>query len=125
MQVERALKLISSGTITIEMVRNAKGRIPTLPKKINQATGKASHQLTGFNEITWGSRCADYVKSAKKLSASRFQDIISLASEYSKVNQNFEDDDIIEIMDDDDDIRANIIDNFSSSDSENEPEGLN
>lgn len=66
MQVERALKLVSSGTITIEMVRKAKGRIPTLPKQINQATGKASNQLTGFNELAWGARCANYVKSAKK-----------------------------------------------------------
>lgn len=115
MQVERALKLISSGTITIEMVQNAKGRIPSLPKKINQATGKASHQLTGFNELTWGSRCLNYVKSAKNLSATRFNEIISIAAEYMKV-QSFEDDEIIEIPDDDD-IRANIVDN-ASSDSE-------
>jgi hypothetical protein len=113
MQVERALKLISSGTITIEMVQNAKGRIPTLPKKINQATGKASHQLTGFNELTWGARCASYVKSAKNISAPRFKEIISLAAEYMKV-QNFDDDEIIEIPDDDD-IRANIVDHLSSS----------
>jgi hypothetical protein len=100
------------------MVRNAKGRIPILPKKINQATGKASHQLTGFNELSWGSRCSNYVKSAKKLSVSRFEEIISLAAEYTKVNQNFEDDDIIEIPDDDDDIRANIVDHSSSSEGE-------
>jgi hypothetical protein len=67
-QVERALKLVASATITVEMVEKAKGRIPTLPKKINQATGKASHQLTGFNEMSWGARCASYVKSVKKLS---------------------------------------------------------
>jgi hypothetical protein len=113
MQVERALKLIASGTITIEMVRKAKGRIPTLPKLINQATGKASTQLTAFNEITWGQRCFSYVKSAKKISASRFDDIISLSAEYVKVNQNIEDEDIIEIPDDDD-IRANIVDRHGS-----------
>jgi hypothetical protein len=112
MQVERALKLISSGTNTIEMVRNAKGRIPVLPKKINQATGKASHLLTGFNEMSWGTRCASYVKSAKKLSATRFEEIISLAAEYSKLNQN-EDSEVIEVQDDDD-IRANIVDLASS-----------
>jgi hypothetical protein len=112
MQVERALKLISSGTITIEMVRNAKGRIPVLPKKINQATGKASHLLTGFNEMSWGTRCTSYVKSAKKLSATRFEEIISLAAEYTKLNQN-EDSEVIEVLDDDD-IRANIVDLASS-----------
>jgi hypothetical protein len=115
MQVERALKLIASGTITIEMVRNAKGRIPALPKKINQATGKASNQLTGFNEIAWGARCSSYVKSAKKLSNSRFDRIISLSAEYMKANYNLEDEEVIEIADDDDDIRANIVDNFSGS----------
>jgi hypothetical protein len=111
------LKLISSGTITIEMVRNAKGRIPILPKKINQATGKDSHQLTGFNEVSWGSHCSSYVKSAKKLSTRRFEEIISLATEYTKVSQNFEDDDAIEVLDDEDDIRANIIDLTSDSES--------
>lgn len=116
MQVERALKLISSGTITIEMVRNAKGKIPVLPKKINQATGKASHQFTGFNELSWGSRCCNYVKSAKKLSPTRFEEIISIAAEYLKLNQN-EDSEIIEIPDEEDDIRANVVD-LGSSDEE-------
>ena len=68
-QVERALKLVASGTITVKMVQKAKGRIPSLPKQLNQATGKASNQLTAFNEIAWGARCSSYVKSAKKLSA--------------------------------------------------------
>ena len=112
MQVEHALKLIASGTITIEMVQKAKGRVPMLPKQINQATGKASNQFTGFNEALWGTRCSSYISSAKKLSASRFDEIISLAAEYLKV----EDDDVIEIADDDDDdIRANIVDVSSGS----------
>lgn len=111
-QVERALKLIQSGTITVEMVQKAKGRIPTLPKQINQATGRASTHFTGFNEITWGGRCASYVKSAKKLSSSRFMEVIKLATEYSKVQKD--DEDIIEVLDDEDDIRANIVDNTSS-----------
>lgn len=113
MQVERALKLVQSGTITVEMVRKAKGRIPTLPKQINQATGRASTQLTGFNEMTWGARCSSYVKSAKKLSATRFNEIIKQSAEYSKV-QNIDDEDIIELLDDEDDIRAKIVDHSSS-----------
>jgi len=47
------LKFIAAGTITIEMVQKAKGKVPTLPKHINKAMGKASNQLTGFNEVTW------------------------------------------------------------------------
>ena len=101
------------------MVRNAKGRIPILPKKINQATGKASHQLTSFNELAWGSCCSNYVKLAKILSEAWFQEIISLVTEYMKANQNFEDDDIIEVLDDNNDIHANIVDHCSSSEDKN------
>jgi tartrate dehydratase beta subunit/fumarate hydratase class I family protein len=112
MQVECALKLITSGTITIEMVQKAKGRVPMLPKQINQATGKAFNQFTGFNEASLGACCSSYVKSAKKLLASQFNEIISLAAEYLKV----EDDNVIEITDDDDDnIHANIVDVSSGS----------
>ncbi|KAF8230824.1 hypothetical protein L208DRAFT_1399990 [Tricholoma matsutake] len=113
--VEHALKLIASGIITIEMVKKAKGRIPTLLKQINQATGKVSNQFTVFNEASWGKRCSSYVKLAKNLSASRFNKIITLSAEYMKISQNLEDEDVIEIPDDDDDdIRANIVDHSSS-----------
>ena len=113
------MKLIASGLITIEMVRKAKGRVPTLPKQINHATGKTSNHLTVFNESSWGTRCSSHVKSAKKLSASPFDEIISLSAEYMvKAGQNIEDEDVIEIHDDDgndDDIRAIIVDHASSS----------
>ena len=101
------------------MVQNAKGKVPTLPKQINQATGKASNQLTGFNEVSWGVRCRSYMKSAKDLSNSRFDNIIELAQEFAKVNHRIVDDpDIIEIEDDEEDIRANIVDNASDSEDE-------
>ena len=97
------------------MVQKAKGQIPILPKQINQATGKVSNLFTVFNEAAWGARCSAYVKSAKKLSTSRFDEIITMSTEYMKASQNLEDEDVIEILDDDDDdIRANIID-YSSS----------
>ena len=110
------LTLIASGTITVDMVAKAKAweRIPSLPKKVNQATGKASDQLTGFNEIPWGAYCSSYVKSAKKLSASRFDKIISLSAKVSHV----EEEDDIELPDDDDDIRAIVNDDSSSSEGE-------
>ena len=103
------------------MVQKAKGRIPTLPKQLNQATGKVSNQFTVFNEASWGVRCSSYVKSAKKLSASRFDEIITMSAEYMKVSQNIEDEDIIDIPDDDDDdIRANIIDHSSSGEDDSD-----
>ncbi|KAF8227755.1 hypothetical protein L208DRAFT_1404998 [Tricholoma matsutake] len=113
--VERALKLIASGIITIKMVKKAKGRIPTLLKQINQATGKVSNQFMVFNEASWGKCCSSYVKLAKNLSASQFNEIITLSAEYMEISQNLEDKDVIEIPDDNDnDIHADIIDHSSS-----------
>jgi hypothetical protein len=69
-----------------------------------------------FNEVLWGVHCSSYVKSAKRLSASRFDEIIAMSAEYMKASQNIDDEDIIDIPDDDDDndICANIIDHSSS-----------
>jgi len=100
------------------MVQKAKGKVPTLPKQINHVAGKVSNQSTGFNEVTWGMRCKSYVKSAKKLSGTRFN-VVCLATEFMKVNHHLvdEDDDVIEINEDKD-IRANTIDISSSSEDE-------
>ena len=114
------MKLIASGTITIEIVQQSKGPVLTIPKQMNQATGKASNQLTGFNEASWGARCLSYVKSAKKLSASRFDQILVLAAEYTKAAPNHEDEEVIEILDDEDDMRANIIDHSSDSEGDDD-----
>lgn len=118
-KVERGLKLITAGNITVEMVQNAKGKIPTLPKQINQATGKVSKQAIGFNEVTWGKRCISYVKSVKGLSPSRFNTIMELASGFIKTTNRIidADNEIIEI-DDEEDVRANIVDISSDSDSD-------
>ncbi|KIM74444.1 hypothetical protein PILCRDRAFT_92610 [Piloderma croceum F 1598] len=99
------------------MVQKAKGKIPTLPKQINHTTGKVSNQSTGFNKVTWGVRCKSYVKSAKKLTDDRFDKVVCLATEFMKVNHCLvdEDDDVIEI-EEDEDVRANIIDISSSED---------
>jgi hypothetical protein len=109
------LKLIASGTITIEIVQQSKGPVPAIPKQMNQATGKASNQLTGFNEASWGARCLSYVKSAKKLSTSQFNKILALAAEYTKATPIHEDEDVIEIFDDNEDICAIIIDHSLAS----------
>jgi hypothetical protein len=108
------LKLVASGTLTVAMVKQAKGQLPAIPKQMNQATGKPSN-LTMFSDVLWGAHCISYVKSAKKLSDSRFDEIIKLAADYVKVSQTMEDEDVIEILDDEvEDIRANIVDNSSS-----------
>jgi len=100
--------------ITIEIVQQSKGPVPVIPKQMNQAMGKALNQLMGFNEASWGVHCLSYVKSVKKLSTSRFDQILALAAEYTKA-ANHEEEEVIEILDDDNDICANIIDLSSGS----------
>jgi hypothetical protein len=112
------LKFVAAGTITVEMVQNAKGKVPALPKQMNQTTGRVSKQATGFNEVIWGKRCRSYVTSAKGLSPSRFDEVVGLAMEFMKTTHRPMDHDIIEIEEEEEDIRANIID--ISSDSEDE-----
>src|ERR1700677_67062 len=101
------------------MVEKAKGKVPMLPKQINQSMGKVSHQLTGFNEVTWGKCCKSYVASAKKLSEARFDEVVRLATEFTKINPRLidGDDNVIEI-EDEEDIHVNIIDIPSSSEDE-------
>ncbi|KAI0248045.1 hypothetical protein BJV78DRAFT_850438 [Lactifluus subvellereus] len=109
--VERALKFIAAGMITVEMVQKAKGKVPTLPKQLNPATGKASNRSTAFNEVTCGLRCRFYVKAAKKQTTSRFEKIIALAKKYmtTPYTESFEDDP-----------RANLVDNSSGSEPESD-----
>ncbi|KIM92297.1 hypothetical protein PILCRDRAFT_364 [Piloderma croceum F 1598] len=119
--VEQGLEFVVSGIITIEMVQKAKGKVPMLPKQINHVTGKVSNQLTGFNKVTWGTHCKSYMKSAKKLSSTRFNKVVHLAMEFMEVNHCLvdEDDDVIEIKVNED-IHTNIIDISSSSKDEAE-----
>jgi len=113
------LKFIASGIITIEMMQKAKGRVPTLPKQVNQSTGKVSNQSTCFNEVTWGKRCESYVKSAKNLSNSRFDEVVDLAVKCLKTTHHITDDtDVIEIDEEEEDVQANIIDISSGSESD-------
>ena len=110
------MKFVAAGTITVEMVQNARGKVPVLPKQINQTTGKTSKQAIGFNEVVWGTRCKSYVQSIKNISHSRFDEIVGLATEFMKTtHRTVDNDDIIEIEDDDVDIHADIIDIPSDS----------
>src|SRR5882724_4017708 len=104
------------------MVQKAKGKVPTLPKHINKATGKASNQLTGFNEVTWGLRCQSYVKSTKKLTASQFDKIITLSKKYMTTPHTVESTTIIEIEEEEDNAHANIVDHSSGSEPESDCE---
>ena len=53
-QVQHALLLYRSETITLEMIQTT-GKAPTrLPKTLNQSTGKYSTWATGFNDVSCG-----------------------------------------------------------------------
>jgi hypothetical protein len=82
--VERALKLVATGTLTINVVHAAKGKTVNLPKTMNLATGKESLRQTGFSDASWGKATRNYVKSACLLSTAKFDIVINKAKELIK-----------------------------------------
>ena len=74
------------------MVRTAKGRNITLPKKLNQATGKISNRQTGFNDASWGRSTQFYVQGINKnLSNKNFDLIIQRAMAFARKSRRIED----------------------------------
>ena len=125
--MERALTLVSTGTLKISMVQGAGGRRKTvsLPRTLNPLTGKESMQLTGFSDTAWGRESRCYTKSARALSKARFDAIIKDAQAYvrpNRANKAVEAKDIINI--DDDDIRGCLVDGSSDSGSDKECKSL-
>lgn len=51
-QVQHALLLYGSETITLEMIQTTSKAPTQLPKTLNQSTGKYSTQETGFNDVS-------------------------------------------------------------------------
>jgi len=71
---------VATGTITIAMIRSAKGKTISLPKTLNYSTGKISNRQTGFNNVTWGKKTRAYVKGINdNLSDDMFEHIINHA----------------------------------------------
>ena len=66
-KVERALRLVATGTLTIDMINAAKGKTVNLPKTMNLATAKESMRQTGFSDVAWGKATHNYAKSAHSL----------------------------------------------------------
>lgn len=85
-QVERALTLILSGTITISMIQSSTA--PRLPKRLNKATGKESNCKAAFcdtgNEEGWGLATWSFAKSAHSLSDQKFDKIQQLTMKHVK-----------------------------------------
>ena len=90
-QVEQALTLISSGTITISMIQSS--TVPRLPKWLNKATGKESNREAvfcdtgneeGWGLATWGLATWSFAKSARSLSDRKFDKIQQLTMKHVK-----------------------------------------
>ena len=115
--MERALILVATGTLTIEMAHGSKGKTIPLPRTVNRSTGKESTRQTGFSDIAWGKATRGYAKSARSLTDVKFNAIVQDAKEFLRPiqsrNKTTEAMEIITIDDDDDDERAHLVDNES------------
>lgn len=115
--MERALTLVSTGTLTIALLRasNSKKTIP-LPRTFNLSSGKESTRVTGFSDTAWGKETRSYAKSASSLSADKFKVIIQEAQALmNPIRPRANHGDVIVIDDDEDNKRAHLID-LSDSD---------
>ena len=115
LQVERALTLVATGTLTMEMARASKGKTIPHPRTVNCATSKESMRQTGFSDDAWGRATHSYAISARSLVNTKFDTIIQDPKEFLKPiqsrNKSTEVMDIINIDDDEDDERAHLVDN--------------
>ena len=67
------------------MVQTAKGKTISLPKKLNQSTGKVSNRQTGFNDASWGKSTRAYVRGIERnLSSGGFDKIIRGAMAFAR-----------------------------------------
>jgi hypothetical protein len=102
--------LVATGTLTIEMVRAARGKTVNLPKTMNFSTGKESMRQTGFSDASWGKVTRNFAKSARSLSTAKFDIIIKEAEVFMRPVRGCKTK--VEIIDvDEDDERACLVDN--------------
>jgi len=87
-QVERALLLIKTGTVTIATIREAKiaKKAIKMPPIMNLETGKESTRHTAFSELSWGKATRSYLVSINKISDSAMKKIMDDAAAFAKDN---------------------------------------
>jgi len=102
--VERALRLIATGTLTIAVANASKGKVVTLPRSFNRTTGKEPMRQTGFNDTTWGKVTRSYTLAARELSNSKFESIVEEAQPFVNVKSNRfrKTEEAVEVIDSDD-----------------------
>ena len=88
--MERALRLIASGVLTIAVAATMKGRKIDLPSTFNDSAGSSKdvNQQTHFNETVWGKATRKYAISAAKLTKVKFDAVIQAAEPFAHVKSN-------------------------------------
>lgn len=124
LQVERALTLIATGTLTLDVIEKSTNRpAVALPKTFNhpivdnemedvKGKGKARDSSTAFSEAMWGAQTRSYARTVKALSESKYDEIVRLSMVFvsahhgraSTITANSAD--AMHISDDDDDRAA-------------------
>jgi hypothetical protein len=103
------------------MARASKGKTISLPRTINLSTGKESMRQTGFSDVAWGKATRGYATSARSLTNIKFDAIIQDTQEFMKPirarNKTTDATEIININDNDNE-RAQLVDNSDESDVE-------
>ena len=119
--MERALILVSTGTLTIERARNTgKGKSIALPRTLNFTTGKVSMRQIGFSDAAWGKATCSYATSIHSFSKVKFDTIITAAGAFMKATRAHNRSCDAEVIDvDEDNERACIVE---SSDSDSDVE---
>jgi hypothetical protein len=114
--VERALTLITTGTLTVKMAHAARDRTITLLRTLNLSTGKDSMCQMGFSDASWGKVTCNYAKSAHSLTKAKFNVIIKEAQEFVKPtwawNKTIDTTEMIDV--DEDNEQAYLVDNSDS-----------
>jgi hypothetical protein len=82
--MERALKLVATGTLTIAMTQVPRGEPIIIPRTFNRTNGKKSTRPTSFSDIAWHKASRAYSKSARALSKDKFDAIVEDALAFVK-----------------------------------------
>ena len=80
--MERALTLITTGTLTVAMACASRGKAVNLPWTLNLSTGKDLMHQTGFSDAAWGKATRSYAKSASSLTTAKFNAIVQDAQPF-------------------------------------------
>ena len=80
--MERALKLIIDGALTIAVASASNGKTVSIPSSLNHYSGKESKHVNSFNDTAWGKVTRQFTVSASNLEPSKFDRVVKAARQY-------------------------------------------